>query len=509
MTGFWRGLFWGVAFLLVISALKWQVLPSFQHQNPFLLYSIPICLAAWQGGFLAGAITSLLAGITANLLFMGGRFVLAFEGMDEVFAMMLWLAQGLLISGVTGSLASVLKKRRIIEQEWRESEGRFRAVADIAPVLIWMAGPDGSSIFANKECARVTGLTQAQLLEFGWKSVIHPEDLPSYEKGLKEAAAAQADFNTTFRLRDAQGDYRWMLGAAVPRIAHGELLNYIGCASDITAVRQAQEELRTHATELEREVVARTASLERAVVDLQSFSYTVSHNLRAPLRAMESFARILLTEHSEPLNEEGKFLLGEIERAARRMNTLTRDLLNYSRISQLKVQRERVELAKVVDDVLHLNRNFEGAEIRLRMPLHAVLAHEALLQQCFANLLENAIKFTPPGTKAQVIVRTEKQDHTVRIWIEDNAGGIEGRYLETIFEPFEQLDPERHPESAGIGLAIVRKAVQRMGGHCGVESQLGQGSRFWIELPFAPAPARPQPHVEPTRNETDNLVGRR
>jgi two-component system sensor histidine kinase/response regulator len=237
---------------------------------------------------------------------------------------------------------------------------------------------------------------------------------------------------------------------------------------------------------LEREVRERKRAedeLRSTNRELEAFSYSVSHDLRGPLRAIAGYGEILSEEYPDkPLDDEGRSCLRKICDSARQMNTLIEDLLMFSRLAREKIDLSPLDPADVLSHVLGLVVLGE-AETALDPEFPHVQANRVLLGQVFSNLLSNAVKFVPPGVRPKVRVRGETSGERVRIWIEDNGIGIDPEYHERIFRVFERLNPDSGYPGTGIGLAIVRRAMERMGGKVGVESAPGQGSRFWIELP--------------------------
>jgi signal transduction histidine kinase len=216
---------------------------------------------------------------------------------------------------------------------------------------------------------------------------------------------------------------------------------------------------------------------------LEAFSYSISHDLRAPLRAMQGYSNVLLNEKSGHLDGEGKYYLERIHRAAGRLDLLIQDVLAYSRISQGEVQLSGIPLEGFFKELLYgYPEVTERLKIELDSPMPAVLGHEGYLSQCVSNLLENAKKFSRPGVPPQVLIRTEQEDGLVRIWFEDNGIGIAPEHHGQIFQIFGRVYGDKQFEGTGIGLAIVRKAADRMGGKVGVLSELGKGSRFWLSL---------------------------
>ena len=250
------------------------------------------------------------------------------------------------------------------------------------------------------------------------------------------------------------------------------------------ALRQAQAQLADRAGQLERLVAERTAQLRETVHELESYSYSIAHDMRAPLRAMTGFARLVQTEHGEQLDETGRAHLGRVIAASQRLDRLVTDVLSYSTASRRELPLRPVNLEKLLEEAIRNQPDFQPprAGIEIQTPLPEVTAHEASLMQVVNNLLSNAVKFVLPGVRPRVTVRSELMDQDVRFWFEDNGIGIGPADRERIFALFGRLNPSAKFEGTGIGLAIVRKGVERMGGKVGVESKPGQGSRFWIQL---------------------------
>jgi signal transduction histidine kinase len=227
------------------------------------------------------------------------------------------------------------------------------------------------------------------------------------------------------------------------------------------------------------------ARLEEALRELNSFAYTVAHDLRAPLRAMTGLGQLLKEEYAWRLDSVAKDYLGRIEDAARRMDQLIEDLLDYSRLARESIEFEPVDVGALVPEVLwRFAQEFQdrGARVEVLGALHPVLAHRVVLAQVLSNLISNAVKFVAPGTRPEVRIRSTEAGGHVRLWVEDNGIGIAREYWDRIFGVFQRLHSVADYPGTGIGLAIVKRAVERMGGRVGVESQQGKGSRFWIEL---------------------------
>ncbi len=289
------------------------------------------------------------------------------------------------------------------------------------------------------------------------------------------------------------------------------------------ALRETQQTLSEHAQALESTVAERTANLKEIISELETFSYSLAHDLRAPIRALIGYCEVLVEDYSATFPPEANSVVGRLLRACHRLDTLTRDLLTLTKVSRQKLDLSVVQTKEVVDDVVSSFSPFLKEILVIREPLSNVFAQRTLLQQCLANLFDNALKFIETGAKPQITVWSEevyitakakmlplpfnparylvgsgeaadlqdsgnenasqKETLRVRLWIEDRGIGIPAEAHQKIFGIFERGCNYDRYEGTGIGLAIVARAMQRMGGSCGVESEPGVGSRFWLELP--------------------------
>lgn len=251
------------------------------------------------------------------------------------------------------------------------------------------------------------------------------------------------------------------------------------------ALRLAQAQLAGRAGQLEQAVAARTAELMSSNKQLEAFVYTIAHDLRAPLRAMQGFSSILLEEAAAELSPTALDFANRINRSAQFMDSLLVDLLTFSRLGQQRLDLVSVHLEAVVNGVLaRLEKEIQESKAKVETfpPWPAVLAHEPMLAQAVFNLMSNALKFARDGMPPHIRLLPEEQPECVRVWVEDNGIGIAPEHQEQVFRPFIRLNGESYG-GTGIGLAIVQRVVERMGGRVGVESTPGQGSRFWLEFP--------------------------
>ncbi len=247
------------------------------------------------------------------------------------------------------------------------------------------------------------------------------------------------------------------------------------------AERKVVEAALQEANQLKSE---RTAELHEMIQELESFSYSIAHDMRAPLRAMQGFAHIIRTEHASQLDPQGSEYLRRIDCAATRLDRLIQDVLSYTKVLRASAPMVTVDLDRLARDIVATYPNWQPphVEVCIEGELPNVMGNEAFLTQCLSNLVDNAVKFQARGNRARVRIWAEPVESEVRVWVEDNGIGIAPENHGRIFGLYEQINAPGEYEGTGVGLAIVRKAVERMNGQFGFESALGQGSKFWLQL---------------------------
>lgn len=266
-------------------------------------------------------------------------------------------------------------------------------------------------------------------------------------------------------------------------------VNFLQAIANILAEsianHQVEQEIRRINASLERRVEERTEQLVEVNQELESFAYSVSHDLRAPLRAIEGLARIFQEDYRDRLDEAGREYTQMLIDSAQQMDGLIRDLLAYSRLGRRDIQVTAVDLGMLIPQVWReLKPTFDGPQpqVTIDEPLPVVSAQRTVLRQVLANLITNAVKFVEPDTRPTIHIWANEQDGWVQVWVEDNGVGIAPRHQERIFRPFERLFGIEQYPGTGIGLAIVQRGIARLGGEVGVESTLEAGSRFWFKL---------------------------
>jgi PAS domain S-box-containing protein len=381
-----------------------------------------------------------------------------------------------------------LTERLRAREALRESEGRFRLMADGAPVMIWLAGPDEQREWFNRQWLAFRGRTLELEAGRGWQEGLHPEDLERCIKGGAAAFAAREPFQIEYRLRRFDGQYRWVLENGVPRFGGGgQFEGFIGSAIDITERKEAEHE-REELLASERYARSEADRLGRIK---DEFLATLSHELRTPLSAILGWSSLLRGRTPKP--EELAKGLETIDRNARVQARIIDDLLDMSRIVSGKVRLEvqRVDLSAVIEAALETVRPAARAkEIRMHSvldsPAGPVTGDANRLQQVVWNLLSNAIKFTPRGGRLQVVL--ERVGSHAEIHVSDTGQGIKPEFLPHVFDRFRQADASttRRHGGLGLGLSIVKHLVELHGGSVRASSPgEGQGATFSVTLPLS------------------------
>ncbi|MGG6265505.1 sensor histidine kinase [Leptolyngbya sp. AN03gr2] len=372
-----------------------------------------------------------------------------------------------------------------------------RTVRD-EPIPVMLHAEDGEVIQISHAWTEITGYLREEIPTISdWVEKAYGRQKNSICRRINRLYQLEQRIDEgNFDIRTQSGEIRVWEFYSLPlgRLPDGRRL-VKSSAIDITEQKQIEEQLHQLAIESEH----RVANLEQANADLEAFSYTVAHDLSAPLRGIQGFTQALLSEDaSEPLTRD--YLL-RIATAADRMDALICDLLIFSRISRLDLRMKPINLDNIVAEVLeNIAEAPKSAQIEVAAPLGMVWGNRTLLVQTISNLLNNAIKYVTPDTMPQISLKAEAYSATngqqwVRLSVEDNGIGIVPEDQDRIFEPFERLQGVDFYAGTGLGLAIVRRAIERLGGRVGVNSEPGKGSRFWVELPqFADSPQGVQSH---------------
>jgi PAS domain S-box-containing protein len=393
----------------------------------------------------------------------------------------------------------MLVRDRSEEKRTRETAARLQLAIEAAPNGMVMIDQRGVILMVNAQMVRLFGYERAEMLGQPVEMLLpgryrhaHPQQREDFFHS--PATRAMGHGRDLFARRKDGSEFPVEVGLNPAETPEGRFV--LAAVIDITQrkhmeaeLAQAHTELRDRARKLEATVAERTSHLEQTIAELEGVSYSLSHDMRAPLRTIHGFAQIVLAESSGMLPPEQQQLLQRIIIAADRLDRLIKDVLMYTRVSRQPLPLGVVEVEDIVRQIIEERLEFQppNADIEITFPLEPVRGHEVSVTQCISNLLENAVKFVAPGQRPRVRIWTEVAGERVRLWVEDNGIGIPKEARPRLFGIFERFHDRKQYPGTGIGLAIVRKAVERMGGTITVESEPGQGSRFCLVLQRAGA----------------------
>jgi len=392
-------------------------------------------------------------------------------------------------------LGVVLVFRDVTEARKADAaRARLAAIVESSGDAIFTKNLQGTIETWNAGAEHLFGYSAAEIVGQSITRLVPPENLEDERQILSRLAAGVAsDRMETVRLARDGRRIPVSVSVAPLRDREGRVTGASTIIHDISKrkeaeaeAQQAREKLARANLSLEEIVRVRTAELQAMVEEMEHVSYALTHDMRAPLRAMATFAELLLKEtRANPLSPRAQDFCQRIVTGASRLDTLIRDALNYTRTVLQRSPITAVDLDRLIRGMIETYPNLhpEIADIRIEGRLPVVLGNESLLTQCFSNLLGNAVKFVGRDRRPQVLVQAERTEFRTKISIRDNGIGIPGHALPRLFRMFQKLDSDY--EGTGVGLAIVRKVVEQMGGKVGVDSQVGQGSTFWVDLPLA------------------------
>ncbi|HSU54529.1 MAG TPA: ATP-binding protein, partial [Candidatus Dormibacteraeota bacterium] len=376
-------------------------------------------------------------------------------------------------------------QRRKAEEALQSSEERYRSLVELSPDALFVE-IDGRVVFINSAGVRLLGADSPdQIVGRELKEFFHSEDWPA-AAGLLRALREDAmpvPFSER-RLLRIDGDPVAVEIAAAPLAYAGKRAAQV-IAHDIRERKRAEEEIRSLNTDLEQRVRERTVELEAANKELEAFSYSVSHDLRAPLRHIEGFVEILTASTAESLDEEAQRHLETIAQSAKQMGRLIDDLLTFSRTARAELTKASTPLGQLVEACirdLHQETRDRDVEWVIR-DLPEVEADNALLRQVLLNLLANALKYTRPRKTAHIEIGCSRTDTEHIIFVRDNGVGFDMRYAHKLFGVFQRLHRASDFEGTGVGLANVRRIIHRHGGRTWAEGELGKGATFFLSLP--------------------------
>lgn len=383
------------------------------------------------------------------------------------------------VIGAAATYRDITERKRA-----EEAAARLGAILTTSSDAIVSKDLNGVIQMWNRGAERLFGYKAAEIIGKPMTAIVPPEKLPEEAEILRRLHEG-LPFEERDSVRLTKDGRRLHVSVSVWPVRDAEN-HVIGAASTLHDITEHREQ----SARLEATVAARTAALQATIAELEAFTYTVAHDLRAPLRGVHRYSELLL-EKFRDLPQEARDHLRNVNAGAKKMDRLIQDLLGYSKIGLSDPPRAPVDVAAAVKETaaaLAAQIQESGAEVEISLEdIPPALGDRVLLGQVLENLLSNALKFVAPGRKPKIEIGAHARDGHIVVWVRDNGIGIEPRYHDRLFKLFERLHGRDRYPGTGIGLAIVRKAAEKMGGSVGFDSEPGTGSRFWLELPAAPS----------------------
>jgi two-component system CheB/CheR fusion protein len=393
-----------------------------------------------------------------------------------------------------------ITEHRNAEKLLLEREAWFRNMANQAPVLMWVGGTDKSKNFFNETWLNFTGRKLSEEKGFEWRNQIYPEDVEQYMNCFNENFNKRLPFQCEYRLRRADGAYRWILDVAKPTYYHdGKFSGYIGCCTEIHDKKLLHEELEQRVAQRTEDLLKLNQELHRSNSELQQFAYVASHDLQEPLRKILTFTDRLQRLPEDTQISKAAGFINKIKDSSQRMRSLIVELLKYSKSSRSDNKFVKNDLQKIIINVIsdfELIIQQKNANIEVRNILPVIDGIPVQLEQLMHNMVSNALKFSRPGVNPLIIITCASPDKDelkrhgldetglyIHLQFHDNGIGFDPQYSEQIFDIFQRLNYKEDYPGTGIGLALCRKIVNNHNGKIFAESQENSGSVFHIILP--------------------------
>lgn len=388
---------------------------------------------------------------------------------------------------LSNRLKEEIEQRNRAEQTLLQHKQVLEVSLRAAKAGVWTWDLDSDDVTWDEVIERIHGLNAG---EFGgdynaWKSVVHPDDFEDVENAVQDALNNAVKYDTEYRILMPDRSVRYVSDQAIViRDDNGDATQMIGVNIDITERKHTEDLLKQVNSELEQRVLQRTADLAMAKHEIESFSYSVSHDLRAPLRAMDGYSQAVLEEYGDLLDEDGKFYLQRIRHATTRMSNLIDDLLTLSRLNRRTLSSSAVNLSEIAQEIIDELRGISPERTVDVDIMTGLLVHGDyhLLRILMENLIKNAWKFTAKQSSAKIEVGMTNDKKKQVLYIKDNGVGFDMTYVDKLFLPFQRLHSQDEFEGTGIGLATVRRVVQRHGGTVWAEGKVDEGTTIYFNL---------------------------
>jgi PAS domain S-box-containing protein len=379
-----------------------------------------------------------------------------------------------------------ITERVYAEEILRNDEKRLRDIIEALPQLYWTCKPEGPCDYLSGQWVKYTGIPESKQLGYEWLEQLHPDDRERAVAEWNEKIKSEETFDVEFRIRRFDGEYHWFHTRAVPmRNSDGIITKWLGSNTDIDTIRKAEAQLIDYNKNLEQSVIQRTEQLELANKELEAFSYSVSHDLRAPLRAIHGFTKILSEDYDKILDKEGKRICSIISLSATQMSELIDDLLSFSRIGRSSLRPTKLNMKVIATSSANDLKALEyGKNTKFSIgDLDSVIGDPSLIRHVWNNLISNAIKYSSKAESPEITISSRRNGDSMIFEVKDNGVGFDMKYSDKLFGVFQRLHSESEFEGNGVGLAIVQRIISKHGGRVWAEAEAGKGATFYFSLP--------------------------
>ena len=374
--------------------------------------------------------------------------------------------------------AQDITEQKLAEKALRESVEGFRLLAESVPHFVWVTEPDGMNIYFNERWTEYTGLSMEESHGAGWNKPFHPDDQLMAWNAWQKATETGSNYDLQCRLRKYNGEYHWFVIRGTPlKDSMGTIIKWYGTCTEIDSQKQTEDEL-------EAKVNERTAQLQMANKELEAFSYSVSHDLRAPLRSIDGWSLALLEDCGDQLDKQGLEYLDRVREESQRMGHLIDDLLKLSRVSRVEIKKVDVDLSTLA---LNIKKRLLKTPTDRRIefiiqPGMFTFGDPRMLDIALTNLLDNAYKFTGKQSFARIEFGQSVIDDKQTYWVRDNGVGFDMSYSKNLFGAFQRMHRQSDFPGTGVGLATVQRIIHRHEGLIWAESKINEGTTFYFTL---------------------------
>jgi len=377
--------------------------------------------------------------------------------------------------------------RNKAEMELRESEDKFKYVFDHSPIGKTLTLPSGE-LQVNKSFCEMLGYSDKELGHSLWRDITHPDDIEMTQRAIDQMLSGEMESTRLVkRYLHKNGSVVWVdVVTSLRRDPKGLPLYFMTSVIDITERKHTEDQLHSYHEHLEELVKERTGKLEDANKELESFSYSVSHDLRTPLRAIDGFCHILMDDYTEKLDDEGKRLLNVVRDNTRKMGQLIDDILAFSRTGRVEINLAQIDMEKLAREVItELSSAIPKGKLQVEIEhIPVAMGDAAMMRQVFVNLLANAIKFSANREVVMIKVGSTIAENEIVYFVKDNGAGFDMQYADKLFGVFQRLHAVSEFEGTGIGLAIVKRIITRHGGRVWAEGKVNEGATIYFAIPI-------------------------